>query len=472
LEPDFNLILQVPRNPDFLNQVIYIFEQMSTHMLTLPANESICEIKEHDNVTDFLHQHVDVTTPLQVTSSREPDSIIASLMLAYKNLNSLHGTEKESYGQNMPEYPPYHQSTTNSPKSGLDELCLSGAVFSSPLTTISGKDRNCLRNDSENLLHNSISFSNNPCVSKILENSLARHPVLAHEQLLVPDPQEFLSLFTPEESFIVQNELMQMKDATQITFQGSSGLPELPNRTPEDATTARSDDGMNMKECDADNGLLESMILDLSTNSFVQDWSGDSVLQAGSLSNLGDIHSESVSELANKHSLSTGDSSFPAISVIEQLLGGRAHKPAGHIPPVTRTSSALAGSVSEHFPQLAFREGLTAYTTQVPSLACGSYKSSAQNGASKANSVPPADISVDDSCNTNTAKSKDSQSNNPEGMKVAKKRARAGESTRPRPKDRQLIQDRVKELREMVPNGAKVATNHPLGFQVYHVFLE
>lgn len=36
------------------------------------------------------------------------------------------------------------------------------------------------------------------------------------------------------------------------------------------------------------------------------------------------------------------------------------------------------------------------------------------------------------------------------------KRARPGESCRPRPRDRQLIQDRIKELRELVPNGAKV----------------
>lgn len=39
---------------------------------------------------------------------------------------------------------------------------------------------------------------------------------------------------------------------------------------------------------------------------------------------------------------------------------------------------------------------------------------------------------------------------------VKKKRAKAGESRRPRPKDRQMIQDRIKELRGMIPNGAKV----------------
>lgn len=41
-------------------------------------------------------------------------------------------------------------------------------------------------------------------------------------------------------------------------------------------------------------------------------------------------------------------------------------------------------------------------------------------------------------------------------LKTSKKRARPGESCRPRPRDRQLIQDRIKELRELIPNGSKV----------------
>lgn len=41
-------------------------------------------------------------------------------------------------------------------------------------------------------------------------------------------------------------------------------------------------------------------------------------------------------------------------------------------------------------------------------------------------------------------------------IKISKKRARPGESCRPRPRDRQLIQDRIKELRELIPNGSKV----------------
>lgn len=40
--------------------------------------------------------------------------------------------------------------------------------------------------------------------------------------------------------------------------------------------------------------------------------------------------------------------------------------------------------------------------------------------------------------------------------KSNRKRLKPGENPRPRPKDRQMIQDRVKELREIVPNSAKV----------------
>lgn len=47
-----------------------------------------------------------------------------------------------------------------------------------------------------------------------------------------------------------------------------------------------------------------------------------------------------------------------------------------------------------------------------------------------------------------------------EAGKSNRKRLKPGESPRPRPKDRQMIQDRVKELREIVPNGAKVMHYH------------
>ncbi|KAM0945404.1 putative transcription factor bHLH family [Dioscorea sansibarensis] len=56
-----------------------------------------------------------------------------------------------------------------------------------------------------------------------------------------------------------------------------------------------------------------------------------------------------------------------------------------------------------------------------------------------------------------------------EAPRVVRKRARPGESTRPRPKDRQQIQDRVKELREIVPNSAKCSIDTLLDRTIKHM---
>ncbi|XP_050376826.1 transcription factor bHLH157 isoform X2 [Argentina anserina] len=57
--------------------------------------------------------------------------------------------------------------------------------------------------------------------------------------------------------------------------------------------------------------------------------------------------------------------------------------------------------------------------------------------------------------------------------KTAKKRAKPGESTRPRPKDRQQIQDRMKDLRGMIPNGGKCSIDALLDRTVkYMIFLQ
>nr|QDL88414.1 transcription factor LHW-like isoform X1 [Cymbidium ensifolium] len=56
-----------------------------------------------------------------------------------------------------------------------------------------------------------------------------------------------------------------------------------------------------------------------------------------------------------------------------------------------------------------------------------------------------------------------------EMSKLNRKRARPGETPRPRPKDRQLIMDRVKELREIVPNGAKCSIDTLLEKTIKHM---
>ncbi|XVF76672.1 hypothetical protein PTKIN_Ptkin13bG0285600 [Pterospermum kingtungense] len=52
---------------------------------------------------------------------------------------------------------------------------------------------------------------------------------------------------------------------------------------------------------------------------------------------------------------------------------------------------------------------------------------------------------------------------------ITKRKARPGDNLRPRPKDRQMIQDRLKELRELVPNGAKYSIDALLDQTVKHM---
>lgn len=56
-----------------------------------------------------------------------------------------------------------------------------------------------------------------------------------------------------------------------------------------------------------------------------------------------------------------------------------------------------------------------------------------------------------------------------EATKPSRKRLKPGENPRPRPKDRQMIQDRVKELREIVPNGAKCSIDALLERTIKHM---
>lgn len=93
------------------------------------------------------------------------------------------------------------------------------------------------------------------------------------------------------------------------------------------------------------------------------------------------------------------------------------------------------------------------------SIRSGPLKEDARN-FSQANSIYGSQISswveqgkdMKRSTSVSSAFSKKADETN----KSNRKRLKPGENPRPRPKDRQMIQDRVKELREIVPNGAKV----------------
>ncbi|XP_039045230.1 transcription factor bHLH157-like isoform X2 [Hibiscus syriacus] len=75
---------------------------------------------------------------------------------------------------------------------------------------------------------------------------------------------------------------------------------------------------------------------------------------------------------------------------------------------------------------------------------------------------------IDDSYSVNAGNAVAATSKKP-----TRKRAKPGESTRPRPKDRQLIQDRIKELRGIIPRSGKLSIDHLLERTIkYLLFLQ
>lgn len=101
--------------------------------------------------------------------------------------------------------------------------------------------------------------------------------------------------------------------------------------------------------------------------------------------------------------------------------------------------------------------GNQAQLARVSSMSLLNY--SLDNHVTKKEVIPKSQVGlwIDDSYSITTGSAVLSQPQKPEEhTKATRKRARPGESTRPRPKDRQQIQDRIKELRGIIPNGGKV----------------
>ncbi|XP_040993433.1 transcription factor LHW [Juglans microcarpa x Juglans regia] len=117
-------------------------------------------------------------------------------------------------------------------------------------------------------------------------------------------------------------------------------------------------------------------------------------------------------------------------------------------------------------------QGKKVGTVEASSLRSGCSKDDAGN-LSQATSIYGSHISswveqgnnvkCDNSVSTAYSKKPD------EINKSNRKRLKPGENPRPRPKDRQMIQDRVKELREIVPNGAKCSIDSLLERTIKHM---
>nr|QDH08925.1 transcription factor LHW-like isoform X2 [Cymbidium sinense] len=109
------------------------------------------------------------------------------------------------------------------------------------------------------------------------------------------------------------------------------------------------------------------------------------------------------------------------------------------------------------------------------SIFCGSLSNDGSGSSGKkpgeyvSSSMLTSNAETAASTSVRSAESMDETKRVDEVNKVNRKRPRAGETPRPRPKDRQLIMDRVKELREIVPNGAKCSIDALLEKTIKHM---
>ncbi|XP_047325608.1 transcription factor bHLH155-like isoform X2 [Impatiens glandulifera] len=111
---------------------------------------------------------------------------------------------------------------------------------------------------------------------------------------------------------------------------------------------------------------------------------------------------------------------------------------------------AVVASVCEKLPESTYHK------PQVDSASCSLNQSLVENEASYCLSSEVSGVwSSRCFSSPNLSACSGQLERSQETTKVGKKRARPGESGRPRPRDRQLIQDRIKELRDLVPSGSK-----------------
>ncbi|KAG6596682.1 Transcription factor LHW, partial [Cucurbita argyrosperma subsp. sororia] len=169
--------------------------------------------------------------------------------------------------------------------------------------------------------------------------------------------------------------------------------------------------------------------------------------------------------------LATGSSDLPRKRLfwelgIEELLDG-----------LSNTSSATKSSIENHQTIASKRSKIERSSLDCcidvnltqPLCTVDSFPSTNE-------AVPKSQVSswIDDSYSINIGGSiLEPSHKSEEAAKTFKKRARPGESNRPRPKDRQQIQDRIKELRGIIPSGAKCSIDSLLDRTIkYMLFLQ
>ncbi|XP_042437760.1 uncharacterized protein LOC122023617 [Zingiber officinale] len=189
----------------------------------------------------------------------------------------------------------------------------------------------------------------------------------------------------------------------------------------------------------------------------------------------------SVMEMSSASAYDKGMFSDSGLQLLmDAIAGEHANKGSAH-----RYGAKYSSPISRLNLESQFSTGLgdpSGYRNQVPSIGHPSVNVASNlllpfSNSEAVHESPKEALSnsnfcswIDDSCSISTENSALNQSKKPEeSSKAVKKRARPGESTRPRPKDRQQIQDRLKELREIVPNGAKCSIDALLDKTIRHM---
>ncbi|XP_015627722.1 transcription factor bHLH157 isoform X2 [Oryza sativa Japonica Group] len=306
---------------------------------------------------------------------------------------------------------------------------------------------------------------------KLLENSASVESLRSLASFSSKYSQSSSNGFTSYESCNSMNpHIVAMPVNSKSINTADSAVHELPKQIlGETATGALYSD---RKSNNGSSDLLDGTIFD----PFVQEWCDNNALLEGNTPHFGATTADSVTEHASSYPLSVEERSLFSESVFEELLGvsGNVNTDAPGDSAVVMAGDPLVGLVSGcQLPTYTLQDSLSVCKPQQePSLDFPSGSDTSEhvpNGSSKMIPLSLGALSMDDCCSLNTAHSKVSQVKRPEEVKVVKKRARPGESTRPRPKDRQQIQDRVKELREIVPNSAKCSIDALLDRTIKHM---
>ncbi|RDX60352.1 Transcription factor LHW, partial [Mucuna pruriens] len=368
-------------------------------------------------------------------------------------------------------------------------------VQDSALTSLCSMDRGSFQGKLQNSLDNQYSTQSSvvtdgdfPSSSNALLHGLSENiePVDMSEEILkFSSMDDLCQWFAPSQEDSICKAVIALNNTfsesiefnpTSFDMVGSSSLNDI--SVP---CLARPNSNLDGKETSVvmhstEKGILDSVELDFVYGQADEWWGNMLTPVVSGVTDAG--FSECISELNTDTLTGTRKRLFSELGIEELLRGGANYNPFNssefecELSPKKRqkVESSSVNRNPIHFTNL-HRPGAKADLMQ-PLCDLGS----TNNLPSKKDPFTKlqAGMWIDDSHSINIGKAVPVYPQKPEEPpKPTKKRARPGESTRPRPKDRQQIQDCIKELRGIIPNGGKCSIDSLLDRTIrYMLFLQ